>query len=310
MSLPDAATRDVVTTDGRPPSDRTFRRLLGILLPLAVVVAYVIIALSYRNGIPQAGELPTPSGARPTVVLVPAAIDPSAQEMTVSVLLYPGSALADSSGALLRRVAVTVNPSVGTDSVIFPDGSVPSPKRLLIPIEGVVQQYPFDTYAWRASITVAVVGPDQAGCALPADASVLFRVPGWTLGTTDTSVPNSPSNPELSGAIDRAGSTMAIALLLLAMMLVLAAIAVIVVRATSRGLIDATFAVASWMAALLFALIPLRGFFPGAPPLGSWMDVLVFFWVLLALMVALALVVLTVLVRAGAFRQRNIRSGD
>ena len=113
------------------------------------------------------------------------------------------------------------------------------------------------------------------------------------------------AQPVLVGTIDRAGSTVAIAVLLLAMMVVLAIIVVVVVRAVARRQLDATFAVASWMAALLFALIPLRGFFPGAPPLGSWMDVLVFFWVLLTLMSALALVVLWVLSRAGALRRKR-----
>jgi hypothetical protein len=60
--------------------------------------------------------------------------------------------------------------------------------------------------------------------------------------------------------------------------------------------------VASWMTALLFALIPLRGFLPGSPPLGSWIDVLVFFWVELILMLSVAAVVATILLRANDAR--------
>ena len=55
---------------------------------------------------------------------------------------------------------------------------------------------------------------------------------------------------------------------------------------------------AALMTALLFALIPLRGFFPGQPPLGSWIDVLVFFWVELIVMICVAAVVTTILLRA------------
>ena len=42
-----------------------------------------------------------------------------------------------------------------------------------------------------------------------------------------------------------------------------------------------------WFAALIFALLPLRLGLPGAPPLGSLIDVLVYFWVLIAVMVGL-----------------------
>lgn len=43
----------------------------------------------------------------------------------------------------------------------------------------------------------------------------------------------------------------------------------------------------SWIAALLFATIPIRNFLPGSPPAGSWIDVAVVVWVIIALTVAL-----------------------
>ena len=44
-----------------------------------------------------------------------------------------------------------------------------------------------------------------------------------------------------------------------------------------------------WIAAMLFATIPIRNFFPGSPPPGSWVDVLVTLWVVVALTVALVI---------------------
>jgi len=44
-----------------------------------------------------------------------------------------------------------------------------------------------------------------------------------------------------------------------------------------------------WIAAMLFATIPIRNFFPGSPPPGSWVDVLVTLWVVVALTAALVL---------------------
>jgi hypothetical protein len=44
-----------------------------------------------------------------------------------------------------------------------------------------------------------------------------------------------------------------------------------------------------WIAAMLFATIPIRNFFPGSPPPGSWVDVLVVLWVFVALTLALVI---------------------
>ena len=46
---------------------------------------------------------------------------------------------------------------------------------------------------------------------------------------------------------------------------------------------------ATWYAAMLFAIVPLRNILPGAPPPGAWIDQALVLWVLLALVVAMAL---------------------
>jgi hypothetical protein len=48
---------------------------------------------------------------------------------------------------------------------------------------------------------------------------------------------------------------------------------------------------ATWYAANLFAIVPLRNILPGAPPAGSWIDQALVQWVLLALATAMALYV-------------------
>jgi hypothetical protein len=49
---------------------------------------------------------------------------------------------------------------------------------------------------------------------------------------------------------------------------------------------------------LLFALLPLRNSLPGSPPLGSWIDILKYFWVVAVVMVSLAFVMGLLLTRA------------
>ncbi|MEI8082969.1 MAG: DUF4436 family protein [Actinomycetes bacterium] len=89
--------------------------------------------------------------------------------------------------------------------------------------------------------------------------------------------------------VKRSGGTLAIVVVMLVLMVTLAVIALAVSSrvALQRRRIEAT--MSSWLAGMLFALIPLRTFLPGAPPVGSWMDILVFFWVLFGLMAAIVI---------------------
>ena len=102
---------------------------------------------------------------------------------------------------------------------------------------------------------------------------------------------------EMAGTIVRSFSTKLIALLLLVLMIVLAVIAVIVVQKSASGSMPLDLSVASWLTAMLFALLPIRGFLPGDPPIGSWIDILVFFWVEGTIMVCVALTVTGLILR-------------
>ena len=46
---------------------------------------------------------------------------------------------------------------------------------------------------------------------------------------------------------------------------------------------------ATWYAANLFAIVPLRNILPGAPPPGAWIDQAIVQWVLIALATAMSL---------------------
>ncbi|WP_260860518.1 DUF4436 domain-containing protein [Mycobacterium tilburgii] len=48
----------------------------------------------------------------------------------------------------------------------------------------------------------------------------------------------------------------------------------------------------TWYAAMLFAIVPLRGILLGSPPPGSWIDQAVVQWVLIGLVVAMSLYII------------------
>jgi hypothetical protein len=92
--------------------------------------------------------------------------------------------------------------------------------------------------------------------------------------------------------MERAFSTKIIALLVLTLMVILAGLSVVASHDVQAGKRPNTFGMAGWLTGLLFAMPALRALLPGAPPLGSWIDILVFFWVEIATMISLATFVL------------------
>ncbi len=167
----------------------------------------------------------------------------------------------------------------------------------MLPATGIVQEYPFDSYAVSALVQAGLPAGNDAASPIAVETSIHLRVPGWS-GVDTTVAPAAGAGWVVATHLVRDGSTKSIALLLLTLMIILAAIAVLVTGSATRGRMKLELSVASWMTELLFALLPIRGFFPDGPPLGSWMDILVFFWVELILMFCVGAVATAILLRA------------
>jgi hypothetical protein len=285
--------------DGAPgffARNRVIRLASGLVISIVLIAAYLFGIQSYRAGLNQDFPQQTPPTGGVSVVIVPEKVAADAQELPAQLLLFPGGDLLDQSGLLTREVQERIEPAVSGQVLTFPAGEAPAPQAIVLPTPGIVQEYPFDSYAVAVNVSAHSVFADADGI-IPARTAIFVRVPGWT----DQAVSASPiegSGQHLATALVRDGSTKSIALLLLLLMVVVAAIAILVTGSATRGRMKLELSVASCMTALLFALIPIRGFFPGAPPLGSWMDIVVFFWVELILMLDVAAVVATILLRA------------
>lgn len=280
--------------------NRVTRLVVGVIVSVVLIAAYLFGIQSYRAGLAQALPDQAPPLGGVSVVIVPEQVSPNEQELPARVLLFPAPELLDSAGLLTQELEVRIQPALSGQTLLFPAGEATSPQTVVLPAAGIVQEYPFDTYAVEADVQVHSLVADGYE-PLPTQASLFFRVPGWTAQVT---APQADTSAEayVSAEVARDGSTKSIALLLLLLMVILATIAILVTGSATRGRMKLELSVASWMTALLFALIPLRGFFPGGPPLGSWMDILVFFWVELILMLSVAAVVTTILMRANDAR--------
>jgi len=243
--------------------------------------------------------------------------------VSADLLVTFGEELAECTPLCGLREDVTLLVSPSTQSVIkLPRGT---PAGYSIPIvlflEGAPYSYPFDTYLSRVYVQAVTV--DSGGTAYPVPLVTEFLVPegfvGWQI---QLGYPNAEDNEnaesflkkdkdqvdaeyvaraptvidsgQASGYMNmqRAFSTKIIALLVLTLMIILAGLSVVASHDVQVGKRPNTFGMAGWLTGLLFAMPALRALLPGAPPLGSWIDILVFFWVEIATMISLATFVL------------------
>jgi len=277
---------------------RTRARRVTAVLVAVIAIVYVLAALAYARTV-SLQEIPQvqapPYGI--SVSIVESKISPEAPLTEAIVAMQPNQELIDSQGRMVKALRLSISPTLDGQSIEYAAGTVPASKKITIPLHGRVQDYPFDEY--HSDITVAAYlyseQVDQGqGRRVPVIAALSFRDAGWQLSAT---VKQTDSYFVTIGqTIGRAGSTIAISLLLLGLMMAVAVLAAWVAESVVSRAMEPSVAVASWMAALLFSLIPIRNFLPGAPPVGSWIDILVFFWVEVGVMTAMVAVVIVTLV--------------
>jgi hypothetical protein len=82
---------------------------------------------------------------------------------------------------------------------------------------------------------------------------------------------------------------MVFAIGILCIFVAIAAVGVFVAVQTARDPRRFQSPMTTWYAAMLFAVLPLRNALPGSPSFGSWIDLTIVMWVLVALVVSMLL---------------------
>ena len=299
-------------TIGTPTRGITLRRW-WIVGAAVFVVLFLGVNLLYARST-QTPELPTlNSPERLTVFVNPYGIIPAEETIKTRINLAPPASLVTANGLSQSLTVLLLNED---KTLTFAKGDTSlSSDVLMVAYEASYEKYPLDEYALPVQVMASTTDAAGVTTELPGEVVVWGKFPGWrVIATTsedgmtaegdtavqddtaqgDTATGEADGFDELAVAyvdVSRNGSTMSIVVLLLISMIVLSVIALVVARAVSvrKRRIEAT--MASWFAALLFAMVPLRTNMPGAPPIGVWIDFLVFLWVLIMLMISLAVFV-------------------
>ena len=242
---------------------------------------YVDGAASQR--IPAHGAA-TSDGTTVTLDLVSIKSDYS--ELVGDIVIRPGPGLVDPATDALKQdlsVAVTsvTTPVRRTYSKGMLQGVFPVPLTLARDVE----RWPFDSYYTGPIMVTLFTGQAQT----PERANVTFvdRLAGWKVHVARVNNANTLAPCEIQ--LQRSASTMVFALTILCIFVAIAAVGMFVAIQTTRDPTRFQSPMTTWYAAMLFAVVPLRNALPGSPAFGSWIDLTIVLWVLVALVVSMLL---------------------
>jgi hypothetical protein len=228
----------------------------------------------------------TPTSSGTTVALNVVSISNTYNELVGDLVIRPGPGLVDPATDALKQdftVAVTsvTTPTRRTYSKGMLPGVFPVPLTLVRDVE----RWPFDSYHTGPVTVTLFTGAAQ----VPERVNVTFvdRLAGWKVKVARVNNANPMAPYEVQ--LQRSASTMIFAIVILCIFVAIAAVGLFVAVQTTRDPRRFQSPMTTWYAAMLFAVVPLRNALPGSPAFGSWIDLTIVLWVLVALVVSMLL---------------------
>ncbi len=261
----------------------------GLIVLVAVVASAMVTSIVlYIDGASSrhVSSDAAPAGGGTTVTLNIESIQSNYSVLMGNLAISPGPALLDPATETLKQDLTVEVTSVATPvKRTWSKGMLPGVLPVPLTLSRDVERWPFDRY-YTGPITVELfVGAAQT----PERASVVIidRLPGWKV---DAARPNKVRPAGVYEVeMQRSASTTVFAIVILCILVAIAAAAVFVAVQTLRGRRRFQSPMTTWYAAMLFAVVPLRNALPGSPAFGSWIDMTIVLWVLVALVVSMLL---------------------
>jgi hypothetical protein len=270
------------------------RTVLLVMLAF-VIVGYSAVTLLYSAGGGLTVESAEESGGDVRVRVEVVSVQPGTYSSLLRFRVTEVSeALLNDDERISVPLRISVTASDGTEDFVFPAGTALGRAEVNVGITGEQSSYPFDTHEAAVLVDAFIVPEDlAAGEAEPEPltltAFVVGGMPGWD---TTARVEAADAGAVLVGLeFGRSFSTQFFAILLVVMAFVIAGYSIVVGTATFTGRQPVDSSIVGWGAALLFALLALRFYLPGDPPIGSGIDVFAYMWATLGAFVGLSMTV-------------------
>jgi hypothetical protein len=292
-----------------PPSEKERHRpriVIGVAIMMVVIGAYGLSLFGVHLLQKSEGPLPpldlSQAGPDETVVQIRLEeLKPTTNRLTVNVLIYPGESLEDKRfDELNTDIAVRLYPPNDLGDLKYPAGKAPAQVSTTIQANGDPGNWPFDSYRSEPISADVFVGNGADRKRLPARVQVTGAMDGWDASTQRNSEPSETGSHNTSNVIvtlQRAKGPLIFDLGIILVLISLPTLALIVAIPMAMGRRKFMPPFATWYAANLFAIVPLRNILPGAPPPGSMIDQALVQWVLLALATAMALYIYSYIVQ-------------
>lgn len=255
---------------------------------LAVLAVYIASIVGYQllSNSPEPFEFTEASvDAQTSVIIRLHQLETAENRLTVDVLLHPGEDLIGNGPDVLDDPVVRLSSWTESDDLIYVRDELKSnASEVQLTAVGDPDNWPLDTYTTNVLGVEAFLGDGPGRRALDAKIIVAGTVNGWTV-QSDVGTLQAPWGPiqSVQFTLERTRGAHAIDVGILLVLLVLPATALFVAIEMLVGRRKFQPPFITWFAAMLFAVVPLRNVLPGSPPSGSWVDLAVILWVLLAL---------------------------
>lgn len=260
---------------------------------IAIVALFYIASLVGYGWVNSSSQSLAPYDPAPADIPVIAVdigtIESATNKLQVTAMLIPPKRYLDERlGVLNTDITVRMRPWVDVGEIQYKAGRTPASTAATVEARGDVNYWPFDTYRTQPLRADAIVGSGDSRVLVPAEIRFSGGIEGWDISVdTVDAVASQPSGSVVS--LQRNRGTLAFDLGVVLVLVSLPAMAMFVAVETAMGKRKFLPPLTTWFAAMLFAVVPLRNFLPGAPPPGAWIDQAIVLWVLIGLVSAMAL---------------------
>ena len=269
-------------------SGSTTPRIIAIAVAsVAVIGAYIALVLFnlHGNEAPPLRVLERPPGTNgSTVTLEVEDVESNYTVLSANLTVLPGAELLDPvTHSLKDDLTVTVTSVAKPTSITWTKGLFPGVVPVPLTLAGDIENWPLDHYR-SGPVTVEL----YTGAAhTPARATVTFfdHMPGWKVET----LPSKRGDllPTYRIKMHRSTGVTIFAFVILTVLFGIASLAATVSILSVRGYRKFQPPMTTWYAAMLFAVVPLRNAFPGSPPFGSNIDMVLVLWVIVVLVLSM-----------------------
>ena len=231
-------------------------------------------------------------------------IDPITGITVIRLQFAPqGTYLAKDGVSLSKNIDILVNSVKDKPVYNFKKGDIMQSVDVTVELQDTVNTYPFDKHHANFYMQVTAPGAAVAGVdstdnyeSVPVTLNFAAAMNGYNNTAEDVSKDVSAVDANI--VINRSIIVVSFAVFIMIIKWGLAMSALLVMLSVVVRKRKVELAMFSWLAALLFALTPLRNAMPNVPPIGSLNDILSFFWAEGIVAISLIVIVFTWLSRS------------